>query len=709
MTRTKAPVIGQPRSASEGRRVRDLQQRLTEAEATIQALLSGQIDAVVDAANGTPVLLAKAQEALRESEERFREQATLLDIAHDAIYVRDLNGYITYWNKGAERAYGWTTAEAVGRRAAELLCQDPSEFLAAEAALLLHGAWQGEMPRRTNADRDITMAVRWTLVRDAQGHPTSILAINTDITGQKRAVETLRAAEERMRFALQNADVGIWDLDLATGVTRWSEILESQFGLRPGTFGGTFEAFVALVHPDDRESVRAVVAEAIRSGADFSYSHRAIWPDGAMRWLSGAGRILLGENGKPMRGVGIYQDVTERHTREAQYQQGQKMEAVGRLASGVAHDFNNLLTVIIGFTELVASDVEIASQHSTDLGEIMKAAQRAAGLTTQLLAFSRQQVLHATPLDVNGVITDMMGMLIRLIGEHVQVALTLSPRLSPALADRGQLEQVVMNLIVNARDAMPVGGTISIATSEVKLDQSSFQEMEIVPGSYVMLAVTDTGSGMTKETQRRLFEPFFTTKESGKGTGLGLSTTYGIVKQSKGYIWVDSELGRGTTFKVYLPRATADILAALIPAVTPPVKRATETVLLVEDEGGVRLLSKRILESAGYEVLEAANGDDAERLFGDRTESINLLVTDVMMPGCGGPELLSRLQVHAPALRVLYMSGYTEQSATGKDAVDPDLPFVQKPFTAADFLRQVREVLDRELPPNGIPAASARG
>jgi CheY-like chemotaxis protein len=256
---------------------------------------------------------------------------------------------------------------------------------------------------------------------------------------------------------------------------------------------------------------------------------------------------------------------------------------------------------------------------------------------------------------------------------------------------------------------MAVGGTISIATAEVRLDQSSFQQMEIVPGSYVMLAVTDTGSGMTKETQRRLFEPFFTTKESGKGTGLGLSTTYGIVKQSKGYIWVDSELGQGTTFKVYLPRATADILAALTPAVTAPVKRASETVLLVEDEGGVRLLSKRILESAGYQVLEAPNGDDAERLFGDRTESINLLVTDVMMPGCGGPELLRRLQVHAPALRVLYMSGYTEQSAIGKDAVDPDLPFVQKPFTAAGFLRQVREVLDRELPPNGSPAASASG
>ena len=677
------------------RRVRDLEQRLAEAEATIQALLSGQIDAVVDVTDGTPVLLAKAQEALMESEERFRQQAALLDIAHDAIYVRDLDGSITYWNKGAEEAYGWTAGEAVGRRAVELLCKEPSEFQAAEAALLLNGAWQGEMPRRTNADRDITMAVRWTLVRDAQGHPKSILAINTDITGQKQAVETLRAAEERMRFALEAANVGIWDTNYTTGALQWSETLERQYGLQPGTFAGTFEAFIELVHPEDRASVVQTIENATTSGTDFTEQHRAIWPNGTVHWLSGAGRFVLGERGEPVRAVGVSLDVTERHTLEAQYRQAQKMEAVGQLASGVAHDFNNLLTVILGFTEIITSGVDVATQHGDDLGEIIKAAQRAAGLTKQLLAFSRQQVLHATPLDVNRLITDMTGMLTMLIGEHIQVALSLSPRLSPALVDRSQLEQVVMNLVVNARHAMPDGGSISITTAEVRLDQSSFQEMEIIPGSYVMLAVTDTGSGMTKETQRRLFEPFFTTKETGKGTGLGLSTTYGIVKQSKGYIWVESELGRGTTFKVYLPRATADIPAASSPATIPRLKRVSETVLLVEDERGVRLLSKRILENAGYQVLEASNGDEAETLFGDRTESINLLVTDVMMPGCGGPELLRRLQVHAPALRVLYMSGYAEPSAMGKDAIDPDLPFVQKPFTAAEFVRRVREALDR--------------
>jgi len=279
---------------------------------------------------------------------------------------------------------------------------------------------------------------------------------------------------------------------------------------------------------------------------------------------------------------------------------------------------------------------------------------------------------------------------------HIEIVLALAPHLSLALADRGQLEQVVMNLVVNARDAMPDGGSVTIESAEVELENSAFHQQAILEGRYVMLAITDTGSGMTRETQSRLFEPFFTTKATGKGTGLGLSTTYGIVKQSKGYIWVYSELDRGTTVKVYLPRSNRDIpLQACSPVVTAPVKSASETVLLVEDEVGVRRLARRILDNAGYRVLEAANGDDAERLFARHADSIDLVVTDVIMPGCGGPELLGRLQVRAPALKVLYMSGYTEQSAAHKTGIDRGLPFVQKPFTAAEFVRHVREALDR--------------
>jgi CheY-like chemotaxis protein len=313
-----------------------------------------------------------------------------------------------------------------------------------------------------------------------------------------------------------------------------------------------------------------------------------------------------------------------------------------------------------------------------------------------LLAFSRQQVLHTAPLDVNGLIADMAGMLGRLIGEDIHVSLALTPDLSLALADRGQLEQVVMNLVVNARDAMPNGGIITIETTNVELENSSFHEETVIQGHYVMLAISDIGTGMNRETRRRVFEPFFTTKATGKGTGLGLSTTYGIVKQSRGYIWVYSEPGLGTTFKVYLPRgADEPAMQAIDTPAAAPATRPSETVLLVEDEPGVRHLSKRILHNAGYRVMEAVNGDEAERLFAEHGASIDLVVTDVVMPGCGGPELLARLQARAPALRVLYMSGYTELGAATRAGIDRGLPFLQKPFTAAEFVRLVRDALDR--------------
>ena len=335
--------------------------------------------------------------------------------------------------------------------------------------------------------------------------------------------------------------------------------------------------------------------------------------------------------------------------------------------------------------------------HADDLGEIVKAANRATALTKQLLAFSRQQVLVPSPLDLNAVIKDMTGMLTRLIGENIDVELVLAPDLAPAIADRSQLEQVIMNLVVNARDAMRAGGRLTIETTSVDLENSTFHDEAVVDGRYVMLAISDTGGGMTNETQRRLFEPFFTTKVSGEGTGLGLSTTYGIVKQSKGYIWVYSEIGQGTTFKVYLPHsaesASAPASISSETVVAAP-KAPSETVLLVEDEAGVRHLSKRILNNAGYHVLEAANGNDGEKLFALHADSIDLVVTDIMMPGCGGPELLTRLRVRVPELRVLYMSGYSARTTSQQAGIDKDAPFVQKPFTAAELARRVRETLD---------------
>jgi PAS domain S-box-containing protein len=426
--------------------------------------------------------------------------------------------------------------------------------------------------------------------------------------------------------------------------------------------------------------------------------------DGSFLWARVNISIHRGADGQPQYFIAVIEDITERRTMEAQIRQAGKMDAIGKLAAGVAHDFNNLLTVILGFGEILTNDTAMAPRNAKDLAEIVKAAQRATGLTKQLLAFSRQQVLNAAPLDVNRVITDMTTMLGRLIGADINVSLLLSPDLSAAVADRSQLEQVVMNLVVNARDAMPKGGTLTIETTNVELENSTFHEEAVMRGPYVMLAITDTGAGMTRETQRRLFEPFFTTKEPGKGTGLGLSTTYGIVKQSKGYIWVYSEIGRGTTFKVYLPHADrmADAPAAVPAAAAGVVKAVSETILLVEDEEAVRQFSKRTLNNAGYRVLEATNGDDAEKLFASHDGAIDLVVTDVMMPGCGGPELLSRLQVGSPDLKVLYMSGYTAQSTANRTGIDRGLPFLQKPFTAAGLVKHVRDALDRHA--NGSAA-----
>lgn len=538
-------------------------------------------------------------------------------------------------------------------------------------------------------------SIQWhkTLLRDELGNATGLLMSGEDVTTRDVAIEALRTAEERLRFVLQSAHVGVWDLNFKTGVVEWSDVLERQHGLEPGTFGGTFSAFVDCIHPDDRAAaVKRMLSH--HSGGDFSMSHRTLWPDGTVRWLNGVGRIHLDERGQPSRGVGITIDVTEQRSAEEKTQQGQRMEAIGRLASGVAHDFNNLLTVILGFTELMAADSTLESQHGDDLKEIIKAAQRAAGLTNQLLAFSRQQVLHATALDLNGLIREMTGMLGRLIGEDIDVSLVLSPDLHLAQADRGQIEQVVMNLVVNARDSMPDGGKLTLVTTNVELENSSFHDQPMKEGHYVMIAVTDTGAGMSRETQRRLFEPFYTTKETGKGTGLGLSTTYGIVKQSKGYVWVYSELGRGSTFKVYLPRSDESVASTTVSDSNgTPDPEVIETLLLVEDEEGVREFSRRILDNAGYRVLESTNGDEAEQLFIQHGDSIDLLVTDVVMPGCGGPELLERLRVRSPDLKVLYMSGYTDQSAVARAGIDEDVRFVQKPFRAAELLRHVREAL----------------
>jgi len=532
-------------------------------------------------------------------------------------------------------------------------------------------------------------------LRDAAGQVTFLIPSASVITERKQAEESLRTAEERMRFTLESSNVGIWDMDFTTGVLQWSDTMAVQYGVVPGTFEGTFDGFANRIHPDDRASTIETIGKAVASGADFSVTHRALWHDGTVRWLNGAGRVFLDSSGTPLRGIGISQDITERRILEAHYQQAQKMEAVGRLAGGVAHDFNNLLNVILGFSELLLEDLTLGESRKADITEIQKAGVRAAGLTRQLLTFSRKEIIQPTVLDLNVVVADMRVMLGRLIGEDVEVVLGLGRAVAPVKADRGQLEQIVLNLAVNARDAMPKGGRLTIGTANVEPDECSMKaNFSGTPRPCVALTITDTGTGMTPEVKARLFEPFFTTKGVGKGTGLGLATVHGIVARTGGSITVDSELGKGTSFTVHFPMADPAEQVVAAPAHVARAAAGVQTVLVVEDAAGLREVTRRLLERLGYSVLVAANADEARALF-EQNPSIDLLLTDVVMPGASGPELVVQLMERRPTLKVIYMSGYTDEAIVHHGILDSGVAFLQKPFSSETLGRTLREAFDR--------------
>ena len=389
----------------------------------------------------------------------------------------------------------------------------------------------------------------------------------------------------------------------------------------------------------------------------------------------------------------IAEDITDRRQLEEQLRQAQKMDAVGRLAGGVAHDFNNLLMVINGYTEVLLEQLEAGGEMHHKVQSIQQAAERAATLTRQLLAFSRKQLLELKVIDVNNVITDMERLLRPLIGEHIELVTRLSPDAGHTRADAGQLEQVIMNLVVNAKDAMPAGGRLTVQSADVTVRQNLSEHHFIQPGRYAVISVSDTGHGMDAETQSRIFEPFFTTKEKGKGTGLGLSTVYGIVKQSNGYVFAQSELGAGTTFHVYLPRVEESAEEQSPVKSQPNETGGCETVLLVEDEESVRELVRITLVSRGYKVLEAENGECGLQIAEDYKEPIDILITDVVMPGIGGRDLAKKLLALRPTVSVLYLSGYTEDTIIAQGTPSPAIAFLQKPFTLQNLAKKVREVL----------------
>jgi PAS domain S-box-containing protein len=425
---------------------------------------------------------------------------------------------------------------------------------------------------------------------------------------------------------------------------------------------------------------------------DITESQRR--PDGTEAILLTSKVPLRDSEGQVIGTLGVYSDITEGKRMEDQIRQTRKMDAIGRLAGGVAHDFNNLLTIILGCSELLQGQLEPAGPARALVEQIRNAGERAANLTRQLLAFSRKQIVAPKVLDLNAAVRDMGQLLRRLIGEDINLVTSLGPSLGRVKIDPGQLEQLLLNLTVNARDAMPQGGNLTLETADVELGGNRAPgDPEFLPGKYVMLAVRDDGSGMTEEVKARVFEPFFTTKEVGRGTGLGLATVYGIVKMNHGHIDVESAPDRGSVFRVYLPRVEEQP-SGLLP---PPkaLRRGTETILLAEDEEAVRSLARRVLEMAGYKVREAQNGPQALQLCAPHSGPIDLLVTDVVMPHMSGRQLAERFQAERPGLKVLYLSGYTEDAVVRHGVVETEVAFLSKPFTPVALAEKVREVLDR--------------
>lgn len=517
--------------------------------------------------------------------------------------------------------------------------------------------------------------------------------LEQNVADLEQAQLALGASEAYFRALIENAQDRITVLDADGSIRFESPAVERVLGYRPEALLG--QSIFAMVHPEDQPVLQELLAHD--AGLPRSSRRREIrfrHQNGSWRYLETSAQTLppnLAVQGRVLNA----RDITERKQLEVQLRQAQKMEVIGQLAGGIAHDFNNILVPIIGYVELAMMSLTPTDAIYADLQQVHRAAERATILARQILAISRKQVLEVHILDLNTVVAELKQMLQRLIGEHITLETFLDPDLHQIKADRGQLEQVLLNLVVNARDAMPGGGKLTIETANIYLDTAYVQKYADaqVPGHYVMLAVSDTGHGMDAATQQKIFEPFFTTKEPGKGTGLGLATVFGIVKQHEGMIWVYSEPGNGATFKIYLPR-TED--SAQIPAAIAPEPRSvygSETILVVEDEQMVRQLICETLAAYGYKVIEGQSASDGLRLALDIDETIHLLLTDVVMPVMNGPELYQRIIAVRADIKVLYASGYTDKVVLHHGILDGAVNFLQKPFTIQDLARKVRQVL----------------
>lgn len=658
---------------------------------------------------------AELQRAHAELEERVRvrtaeleeQQQYLTAIVENSpspIFVKDPEGRFTLINPAVELAYGRPASEILGKKESDLngyhaeiqtFIHDDEEVIRTREPKFIP---EEELTNPKTGETRLFQTIKVPLALPGNG-AVHVLGVATDITEHKQAVQTLRETEERYRLLFDSNPLPMWVYDRDT--LKFLAVNEAAIS----HYGYPRDEFLSMTikdirSPGDVETLLTTLSNEDGFTSAGTWLHRK--KDGSFFDVEIISHPLAfaGRNAKLV----LAHDVTERkraekalRDTEEQLRQAQKLEGVGHLAGGIAHDFNNLLTVINGFCSLAMRGVKPEDPLLDNLAEIKKAGDRATSLTRQLLAFSRRQVLQPKILNLDTVVTDMEKMLRRVIGENIDMRVVLEPTLGNVNADPGQIEQIILNLVVNARDSMRDGGKLTIETDNVYLDEQYVQNhVGAQVGPHVMLAVSDTGHGMDAATMSRIFEPFFTTKELGKGTGLGLSTVYGIVKQSGGNIWVYSEVGRGTTFKIYLPRVDEGVeeYKRSIDDATPV--KGSGTILLVEDEEMLRKLARQTLSGYGYRVVEAANGDEAIATAEKHGEEIHLLLTDVIMPGMNGRELSNRLVETRPQLRVLFMSGYTDDAIVHQGVLDESANFIQKPFAPDSLAQKVREVLEQD-------------
>jgi PAS domain S-box-containing protein len=642
----------------------------------------------------------QAEEALREANTTM---SAIIESSPIAIFSLDRNAIVRSWNPASERIYGFSEAEAIG---------GPPPYLAPEEARRV-GEYNGRVldgetvtfeATRTRKDGSpVHVAVSGAPLRGADGSVHGILAMSVDVSERAFAEEALRKSQELYRKVVETSTDLVVLIELDGTIAYVSPSSREILGAEPETLVGT--AYADSIHPDDF----GATIEALRivhSGGRVSPTvARVRHADGTWVLMEGVPAPVLGEDGEPELVLAVVRDVTERERQaeeraglQEQLRQAQKMEAIGRLAGGIAHDFNNLVTAITGYGELALAQLPEEGPVRRHVEEMRRAGERAAELTRQLLAFSRKQVLQPKVLDLNDGVRGMEDMLRRVLGEQVDLSTRLDPALGQTKADPGQIEQVLLNLAINARDAMPRGGQLTIETANAELDEAFVAaHVGAIAGDYVMLAVRDTGTGMDRETLERVFEPFFTTKPLGEGTGLGLATVYGIVKQTGGSVWAYSEVDHGTTFKVYLPRVWEQARVEHEPQERPSLG-GSETVLLVEDEDIVRSLVSEMLTSAGYRVLAAPDGASALATAGEFRGQIDVLMSDVVMPGMSGQELAGHLVRVRPGVRVLFTSGYTEDAISGHGVLSPGTAFLEKPFTSGQLGEKLRALLDDAVP-----------